>query len=68
MGGRSGTRSALRVERGRADETELAAVAVVVLALYGGERPCATPAGRGPGDWSEPRWRRDYYRAPGGWR
>jgi hypothetical protein len=57
----------LRLERGRADEAELAAVTVVLLALYAGARPCATPPVGGSADRRGPSWRRSFYRAPGGW-
>ncbi|MFB8211077.1 acyl-CoA carboxylase subunit epsilon [Streptomyces sp. NPDC056010] len=57
--------SALRIERGRATEEELAALTVVLLALRAdadGQREKA-PAGRVPGWSPEP-----VYRAPRSWR
>ncbi|MEU6948127.1 MULTISPECIES: acyl-CoA carboxylase epsilon subunit [unclassified Streptomyces] len=56
----------LRVERGRADDEELAAVAAVLLALCRDREPVESeePAEAGS-DW----WRRrDAYRAPASWR
>jgi hypothetical protein len=54
----------LRVERGRADPEELAALTVVLLALHGdcAERPEEPPLS-GSGWWR----RSDVYRAPGDW-
>ncbi|MEU6987932.1 acyl-CoA carboxylase epsilon subunit [Streptomyces sp. NPDC046324] len=55
-----------RVERGRADDEELAAIAAVLLALHRDREPveCEGPAEAGS-DW----WRRrDAYRAPASWR
>ncbi|OKJ67457.1 acyl-CoA carboxylase subunit epsilon [Streptomyces sp. CB02460] len=65
MGGPGPAVSALRIERGRATEEELAALTVVLLALRadaGGQRDEA-PAGRAPG-WSPA----PAYRAPRSWR
>ncbi|WP_331741958.1 acyl-CoA carboxylase subunit epsilon (plasmid) [Streptomyces sp. NBC_00726] len=65
MGGPEPAVSALRVERGRATEEELAALTVVLLALRAeaGGRPDEAPAGRVPG-WSPG----PVYRAPRSWR
>ncbi|MFJ7630914.1 acyl-CoA carboxylase subunit epsilon [Streptomyces sp. NPDC097595] len=65
MGGPEPAVSALRIERGRATEEELAALTVVLLALRadaGGQWDEA-PAGRLPGWSPEP-----VYRAPRSWR
>lgn len=65
MGGPGPAVSALRIERGRATEEELAALTVVLLALRadaGGQR-AEVPAGSAPGWSPEPA-----YRAPRSWR
>ncbi|TRV73186.1 acyl-CoA carboxylase subunit epsilon [Streptomyces sp. 130] len=65
MGGPEPAAPALRIERGRATEEELAALMVVLLALRaeaGGQRG-EVPAGRVPG-WSPV----PVYRAPRSWR
>ncbi|MGQ4490227.1 acyl-CoA carboxylase subunit epsilon [Streptomyces sp. 372A] len=65
MGGPEPAAPALRVERGRATDEELAALTVVLLALRadaGGLRDEA-PAGSAPGWSAEPA-----YRAPRSWR
>lgn len=64
----SSARALLRVERGRATDAELAAVAVVLLSLLA-DRGEETGAGRRPG---VPRWRPERvpaaYRSPHSWR
>jgi hypothetical protein len=70
MGEADVTPLALRVERGRADDDELAAVAVVLCSLLAGrtavageqEPPPAVPSWRRPGD-PGGEWRSPY-----GWR
>ncbi|KUN17991.1 hypothetical protein AQJ23_40195 [Streptomyces antibioticus] len=55
----------LRVERGQAGPEELAALAVVLLALQGaGEEQPEEPRRGGPGGWRSP----GIYRAPDSWR
>ncbi|MFD3925529.1 acyl-CoA carboxylase epsilon subunit [Streptomyces sp. NPDC058614] len=55
----------IRVERGRADEAELAAVVAVLLAARAGARRAGgEPAADGTRWWREA----DGYAAPGGWR
>ncbi|MFI9835237.1 acyl-CoA carboxylase epsilon subunit [Streptomyces sp. NPDC051913] len=55
----------LRVVRGQADAEELAALAVVLLALQGaGEDQPEPPAREGSGGWRSP----GAYRAPDSWR
>ncbi|WP_415954465.1 acyl-CoA carboxylase epsilon subunit [Streptomyces sp. KLOTTS4A1] len=55
-----------RVERGRADDEELAAVAAVLLALHRERGPAVSeePAEAGSRWWRRP----DAYTAPGSWR
>jgi hypothetical protein len=54
-----------RVERGQADEAELAALATVLLALLTGGRTALGPPPAAPTRW----WRQpDAYTAPGSWR
>lgn len=65
MGGPGPAVSALRIERGRATEEELAALTVVLLALRAdadGQR-AEVPVGSAPGWSPEPA-----YRAPRSWR
>ncbi|GGR01717.1 acyl-CoA carboxylase epsilon subunit [Streptomyces asoensis] len=60
------TQSLIRVERGRPDERELAAVVAVLLALRAGAQPeCAgEPAAAEMSWWRMPQ----VYAAPDGWR
>lgn len=65
MGAMGNDKPMLRVERGQADAEELAALAVVLLALQGaGEEQPETSHRGGSGGWRSP----GVYKAPGSWR
>ncbi|MFC9914481.1 acyl-CoA carboxylase epsilon subunit [Streptomyces sp. NPDC059862] len=65
MSGREGESVLIRVERGEGSEEELAALTLVLLAVYGQVRE--SDGKPSPVGW---RWwqRNAHYRAPAGWR
>ncbi|MGW1537064.1 acyl-CoA carboxylase subunit epsilon [Streptomyces aureus] len=64
---------ALRIERGRADDDELAALTVVLCSLLAGRRAHSGEAGEPQVPAAVPSWRRpqvlgSQWRSPHGWR
>ncbi|WP_256106173.1 acyl-CoA carboxylase subunit epsilon [Streptomyces sp. ODS05-4] len=70
--GKDGARALLRVERGHADERELAALALVLCSLLAAGKAAEPTAPAPGGEQSAVSWARPErmlpYRAPGSWR
>lgn len=71
MGEPDASRLALRIERGRAGEAELAAVAVVLCSVLAGRRTAEADQAQGTPDgpaWQGPERSAAAYRSPHSWR